>query len=78
MLGASALKLLKFLLEGVSATGMEVAVLAVGIVVSFVVSLLVIKALTEFVRKHSFSVFGIYRIVLGAAVLGYFLIKEIV
>ena len=78
MLGASALKLLKFLLEGVSATGMEVAVLAVGIVVSFVVSLLVIKALTEFVRKHSFSSFGVYRIVLGIAVLGYFLIKEIV
>ncbi len=77
MLGASALKLLKFLLEGVSATGMEVAVLAVGIVVSFVVSLLVIKALTEFVRKHSFSVFGVYRIVLGIAVLGYFLMKAI-
>ena len=76
MLGASALKLLKFLLEGVSATGMEVAVLAVGIVVSFVVSLLVIKALTEFVRKHSFSSFGVYRIVLGIAVLGYFLIKN--
>ena len=78
MLGASALKLLKFLLEGVSATGTEVAVLAVGIVVSFAVSLLVIKALTEFVRKHSFSVFGVYRIVLGIAVLGYFLIKSAV
>ncbi len=76
MLGASALKLVKFVLEGVSATGTELAVLAVGIVVSFVVSVLVIKALMEFVRKNSFSVFGVYRIVLGVLVLGYFLIKS--
>ncbi len=75
MLGASALKVLKFLLEGVSATGQEIAVLLVGCVVSFVVSVLVIKALMEYVRKHSFSAFGIYRIVLGALVLGYFLLK---
>jgi undecaprenyl-diphosphatase len=75
MLGASALKLLKFVMSGVSATAMEIGVLAVGCVVSFVVSLLVIKGLMEFVRKHSFRPFGIYRIVLGAVVLGYFLIK---
>ena len=77
MLGASALKLLKFLLSGVSATGTEVAVLIVGCVVSFVVSLLVIKGLMEYVRKHSFSAFGVYRIVLGLLVLGYFLIKSL-
>ena len=76
MLGASALKLLKFLLEGVSATGTEVMVLVVGCVVSFIVSLLVIKALMEYVRKHSFSVFGIYRIVLGIVVIGYFLLTR--
>ena len=75
MLGASALKLLKFLLSGVSATGTELAVLAVGCLVSLVVSLLVIKGLMEYVRKRSFAVFGIYRIVLGAAVLLYFLVK---
>ncbi|MBR2311535.1 MAG: undecaprenyl-diphosphate phosphatase [Oscillospiraceae bacterium] len=75
MLGASALKLLKFLLSGVEATGMELGVLAIGCVVSFAVSLLVIKGLMDYVRKHSFSVFGIYRIVLGVLVLGYFLIK---
>jgi len=75
MLGASALKLLKFVMSGVSATGMELGVLAIGCVVSFVVSLLVIKALMEYVRKHSFSVFGIYRIVLGLAVLLYFLLR---
>ncbi len=74
MLGASALKLLKFLMEGVSATGTEIMVLITGCVVSFLVSLVVIKGLMEYVRRHSFSVFGIYRIVLGALVLGYFLI----
>ena len=75
MLGASALKLLKFVLSGVSATGMELAVLAVGCVVSLVVSLLVIKGLMEYVRRRSFSVFGVYRIVLGILVLGYFAVK---
>ena len=74
MLGASALKLLKFLLEGVEATSTEVMVLVVGCVVSFLVSLVVIKGLMEFVKKHSFSVFGVYRIILGAAVLVYFLL----
>ena len=77
MLGASALKLLKFLLSGENAGGLEIAVLAVGCVVSFVVSLLVIKALMEYVRKHSFSVFGFYRIGLGILVIGYFLIKTL-
>ena len=74
MLGASALKILKFMLEGATITGLEVAILLVGCVVSFLVSLAVIKGLMEFVRKHSFSVFGIYRILLGIAVLGYFLL----
>ena len=77
MLGASALKLLKFMLSGAIATGTEVAVLIVGCVVSFVVSLLVIKGLMEYVRKHSFAVFGVYRIVLGVAVIGYFLLKTL-
>ena len=74
MLGASALKLLKFMLSGASATSTEIAVLIVGCVVSFLVSLAVIKGLMAYVRSHSFSVFGIYRILLGAAVLGYFLL----
>ena len=74
MLGASAIKGLKFVLSGVGITGMEIAVLAVGCVVSFVVSLFVIKALMDYVRRHSFSAFGVYRIVLGIVVLAYFLI----
>ena len=75
MLGASGLKLLKFMMSGAGATGLEITLLLVGCVVSLVVSLLVIKGLMEYVRKHSFKVFGIYRIALGAVVIGYFLIK---
>ena len=70
MLGASLLKLMDFL--GMSATGTELSVLAVGCVVSFIVSLLVIKGLMDYVRNHSFKAFGIYRIALGILVLGYF------
>ena len=75
MVGASGIKFLKFLGTGVTATGTEITVLIVGCVVSFIVSLLVIKGLMEYVRKHSFSSFGVYRIVLGVIVLAYFLIK---
>ena len=77
MLGASALKLLKFMLSGVSATGTEIGVLIVGCIVSFLVSFVVIRALMEYVRKHSFRVFGLYRIGLGVLVLIYFFIKNI-
>lgn len=76
MLGASALKLVKFVLSGVTASATEISVLLVGCVVSFVVSVAVIRGLMEYVRKRSFSVFGVYRIVLGALVLGYFLIAR--
>lgn len=72
MLGASAIKGLKFLLSGVEATGTEIGVLLVGCIVSFLVSMVVIRGLMEYVRKHSFSAFGVYRIVLGAVVLAYF------
>ena len=77
MLGASALKVLKYGLdimqgEALMPTGTELSVLAVGCAVSFVVSLLVIKGLMEYVRNHSFKAFGVYRIILGIAVLGYF------
>lgn len=78
MLGASALKLLKFMLSGVKAGGLEIAVLLVGCVVSFAVSWLVIRALMEYVRKRSFRAFGIYRIALGVLVLGYFAVKALI
>ena len=72
MLGASAIKGLKFIMSGVSASATELGVLVVGCIVSFIVSMVVIKGLMEYVRKHSFSAFGVYRIVLGIVVLLYF------
>ena len=75
MLGASAIKGLKFLLSGVAITGTEIGVLVVGCVVSFVVSMLAIKALMGYVRKHTFSLFGVYRILLGLVILAYFMVK---
>lgn len=77
MLGASAIKLLKYMLSGVSTAGSEVVILIVGCVVSFFVSLFVIKKLMDYVRRHSFSSFGVYRIVLGVIVLLYFVIKSL-
>lgn len=66
MLGASLLKLVKF---GLAFTGMELAILLVGMVVAFVVSMFVIKFLMGYIKKHDFKVFGWYRIVLGAIVI---------
>ena len=74
MFGASLLKLVKLFADGVTVTGAEWGILAVGCVSAFAVSLCAIKFLTDFVKKHSFSSFGVYRILLGAAVLGYFLL----
>ena len=70
MLGASGLKLVKALfLDGVTFSGEEWILLAVATVVSFVVSLIVIRGLMAFIKKHSFKPFGWYRIALGAVVL---------
>ena len=77
MLGASLLKILKFSISGVSATGLEIWLLVVGIIVSFAVSLLSIKFLMDFVKRHSFSIFGVYRIVLGLIVIIYFICKSV-
>ncbi len=70
MFGASLLKLLKF---GLSFTGQELAILLVGMGVSFLVSVVVIRFLMGYIRRHDFKVFGWYRIILGALVLIYFL-----
>lgn len=77
MLGASGLKAVKFFLEGGSLTSFEVIILLVGIAVSFLVSLLAIRFLMDFVKRHSFAPFGVYRIILGALVLGYFVISRL-
>ncbi len=69
MFGASLLKLVKF---GLAFTSTEIIVLLVGMVVSFLVSIIVIKLLLNYIRKHDFKAFGYYRIVLGILVLAYF------
>lgn len=72
MFGASLLKLVKY---GLAFTGSELMILVVGMVVAFVVSLIVIKFLMGYIRKHDFKVFGWYRIVLGIVVLVYFALR---
>ncbi len=72
MTGASLLKILKF---GFSFSGLELAVLAAGTLVAFIVSIFVIKFLMTYIKKHDFKVFGWYRIVLGCIVVMYFLLK---
>lgn len=72
MLGASLLKILKF---GFAFSGMELTILFVGMAVAFLVSVIVIKFLMGYIKKHDFKVFGWYRIVLGAIVLLYFMFR---
>ena len=74
MLGASLLEMLKF---GFSFTSSELIVLIVGVLIAFVVSVAAIKFLTGFIKKHSFAVFGWYRIILGAIVLGAFIFSKV-
>ena len=73
MIGASLLKLVKYILRvGFVFNSNELLILAVGCIVAFVVSILVIRFLMSYIKKHNFIVFGYYRIVLGLMVLGYF------
>lgn len=74
MFGASGLRLLKYILKGAELTSTELAVLIAGSITAFVVSLVVIKALMSFIKKHDFKIFGYYRIALGALVLLYFFV----
>ena len=69
MAGASLLKVLKFALSGAAMTGTEIAVLVVGCVVAFAVSMGAIRFLMDYVKRHNFKFFGVYRIVLGLIVL---------
>ena len=74
MLGASGLKLLKFAISGDGGTLFEWMLLLVGTVVAYLVSVAVIRFLMDFVKRHSFAAFGIYRIALGIVVMTYFII----
>ena len=73
MFGASLLKLVKF---GLVFTQTELIILAIGMVTAFVSSMLIIRMLMAFVKKHDFKVFGWYRIILGIAVLAYFMLAR--
>ena len=77
MIGASGLKILKFLIEGYVASFEEIALLLIGMLVSFLVSVFVIRFLMDFVKRRSFASFGIYRIALGTVIIGYFVIKSL-
>lgn len=74
MFGASALKLLKF---GFAFSSSELIILIIGMAVAYAVSVLAIKFLMGYIKKHDFTAFGWYRIVLGAAVILYFAITSI-
>ena len=75
MLGASLLKLAKYILKvGLVFKLSELLLLAVGMLVAYIVSIFIIKFLMNYIRKHNFKIFGYYRIVLGIIVLIYFFI----
>ncbi len=83
MCGASGLEVLSYTKDVLSGEvqmfgGAQLAILAVAMVVAFVVSLVAIKFLTGFVKKHSFEAFGYYRIILGIAVIAYFASKALI
>lgn len=72
MAGASLIKVLKF---GLSFTAAEAVILGVGCVSAFVVSIVAIKTFIGYIKRHSFTAFGWYRIALGTLVAVYFLVK---
>lgn len=77
MVGASGLKLLKYVKDFGFDFGGEFIYLIVGMAVAFVVSVIAIKFLMSYIKKHDFKAFGVYRIVLGAVVIGYFVVKTL-
>ena len=75
MVGGSGIKVLQYFADGNTFTSGEIAILLVGMVTAFIVSVLAIKFLLSFIRKHDFKIFGVYRILLGIAVIIYFVFK---
>lgn len=76
MFGASLIKVLKFIITGVGITGLEIAILIIGCLTAFIVSILAIKFLMGYIKKNDFKVFGVYRIILGIIVLAsFFMLK---
>lgn len=76
MFGWGVLKLIKYLMAvGLVMTATEIAVLVMGIVTAFVVSVISIKFLMGYIKKNDFTAFGVYRIIVGLVVLAYFGVK---
>ena len=76
MVGGSGIKLLKFFLDGNTFTTYEIFILLLGMAVAFVVSVIAIKFLMSFIKKHDFKVFGWYRIILGVILIAYFALTK--
>lgn len=76
MFGASAIKLLKFFLDGFTFETAEIFIIIIGCAVSFAVSVFAIKFLVSYIKKHDFKAFGIYRIILGVILIVYFIITK--
>ncbi len=74
MCGASLLKIVKFAVKGIALTGPEVGILAIAMISAFLVAVVAIRLLMNFIRAHDFKAFGVYRIVLGILVLVYFMV----
>lgn len=78
MLGASALKILKYVSESGSFTAPNIIILITGMLVAYLVSVAAIKFLMGYIRKHDFKAFGYYRIVLGVIVIAYFSLRTLI
>ena len=78
MLGASALKILKYILDFGWFSGAELGYILIGMAVAFAVSMLAIKFLMNFVKKHDFKLFGWYRIGLGALVIATMVVPSLI
>ena len=75
MLGASLLKCAKFVMKGGTLAGGEIAAILIGFAVAFAVSLAVVRVLVKFIRTHTFRAFGVYRILLGLAIIAWLILK---
>ncbi len=78
MFGASGLKIVKFIMEGSVLASSEIVILAVGTITAFVVAMIAIRFLLSFIKGHDFKAFGVYRIVLGVIVLGFFAVRAFI
>jgi undecaprenyl-diphosphatase len=77
MFGWGLVKVVKFISAGIAMTNVELAVLVAGVLSSFIVSIISIKFLMSYIKRNDFTAFGVYRIIVGIIVLGYFGLKAV-